>query len=466
MINKILENRLFPLTFKIISLIAFLALMSIGFSTHSTDTALLKQLRNTNIANLFVWSYWWPFIIIGAIFFGRVWCMICPVELITSLAAKIGFKLKRPKWLASGWAISTFFIIILIVGINIFAIHRNPAYMAAYLTAIIAVSIIIGIIYERNTFCRYVCPVGHLLGLYSRLSAWGWRVKDKKVCENCTDKSCIHKNYIYSQNYKSCGVDLYPAKIEDNSYCILCAGCLKTCKAYQSKQNLKRPNPGFVKIGFADGLYKGNPLLIAEWFFLFIVSGFVIYEILSEFKSAKYVLLFLPNYFNTLFSISNAVVQSLIRSFYLFFFLPAIFWFLPYLIIRTGKGTLSFKKYITSFGLAFIPIVASAHLSKAVLKSASRIPYFEYLINDFQGIKTANAIVAKQITLQAMPVWSEWLITIAVTLILLIGYIISIKMINRLIDKLSITGNLLTLRLMTALYFLVFFVDVVIWRWV
>ncbi len=171
MINKLLQYKLFPVSFKIISLIAFIAFMFIGFNTHSTDAVLLKQLRNTNLANLFVWSYWWPLIILAAIFFGRTWCMLCPVELITSLAAKIGFKRKRPKWLTSGWAISVFYLIILIVGINIFAIHRNPAYMAAYLTAIIVVSIVIGIIYEKNTFCRYVCPVGHLLGLYSRLSA-------------------------------------------------------------------------------------------------------------------------------------------------------------------------------------------------------------------------------------------------------------------------------------------------------
>ena len=206
-------------------------------------------------------------------------------------------------------------------------------------------------------------------------------------------------------------------------------------------------------------------MLIAEWFFLFIVSGFVIYEIVSEFKSAKSILLFLPDYFNSFFLIANTVVQSLIRSFYLFFFLPAIFWFLPYLIIRTGKSTLSFKKYITYFGLAFIPVIASAHLCKAILKTTSRIPYFKYLINDLQGIKTAEAIVSKQIILQAMPVWSDWIITILATSILLFGYIISIRVINRLIDKLSITDNLLAFRLMTTLYFLVFFVDVVIWRW-
>jgi hypothetical protein len=105
-------------------------------------------------------------------------------------------------------------------------------------------------------------------------------------------------------------------------------------------------------------------------------------------------------------------------------------------------------------------------LCKSVLKITSRIPYFEYVINDFQGMQTANAIVSKQITLQAMPVWSGWFVTITMTLLLFIGYIISIKTINKLIHKLSITGNLFALRSITTLYFLVFFIDLMIWRWI
>lgn len=465
MINKILANRYFPLSLKVISLFVFIGLMIIGFSAHSSDAALLKQLRNTNLANLFVWSYWWPSIIVAAIFFGRIWCMVCPVEIITSFFAKMGFKLKRPKWLLSGWAISLFYLVILVVGINIFAIHRNPAYMAGYLSAIIGVAILTGLFYKKNTFCRYVCPVGYLLGIYSRLSAWGWRVKDNQTCDTCKDKSCIHKDYRYSMNYKSCGVDLYPAKIENNSTCILCAGCLKTCKTYQSEPNEKRPNLGFGKVGFANGLFNGKPMQVAEWFFLFVVSGFVIYEILSEYSSAKSVLLYFPKYFSDLLSISNATVLSLIQSFYLFFLLPAIFWFSPYLLIRLGKINLSLKKYITYFGLAFIPIVAAVHLCKSILKITSRIPYFEFLKGDIIGIETAKAITSNEITLQSLPVWLEWLITIAMTGIIIFGLVISLKVINRVIDKLEIKKNIFVFRLITISYFFVFFIDLLIWRW-
>ena len=76
-------------------------------------SSILKKLRNTNPGNLIVRSYWWPAIILLAIFFGPIWCMICPVEVITTFFAKVGLKRKRSKWLLSGMAITIFYILII-----------------------------------------------------------------------------------------------------------------------------------------------------------------------------------------------------------------------------------------------------------------------------------------------------------------------------------------------------------------
>ena len=142
-------------------------------------------------------------IVLSAIFFGRVWCMICPVELVTTFFARIGLKLKRPKWVLSGWIITVFYIIVLTVGVTIIQIDLNPKYTSYYLLTIVAISVLSGFVFEKNTFCRYICPVGYLLGIFSKLAGWGWRVKKKSVCDSCSDKSCIHKKYEYQLNYKS-----------------------------------------------------------------------------------------------------------------------------------------------------------------------------------------------------------------------------------------------------------------------
>ena len=94
LINKALRITIVPNILKIASAAIFILLVYYGIQAHSNDAALLKELRNTNIANLFVWSYWWPLIVVGAVFLGRIWCFACPVEMVTSLSSKIGLKLK------------------------------------------------------------------------------------------------------------------------------------------------------------------------------------------------------------------------------------------------------------------------------------------------------------------------------------------------------------------------------------
>jgi len=463
--NQILEHSYIPFFLKSISLVAYLALVIIGLSANSDDVAFLRELRNTNLGNLIVWSYWWPAIVIGAIFFGRVWCMVCPVELITTFFAKIGLKRKRPSWLLSGWAITVFYIIILFIGIQGFAIHRNPFFMAIYLLSIVGVSIIIGSIYEKNTFCRYVCPVGYLLGLYSRLSFFGWRVKDKGICDTCKDKSCIHKKYQYNLNYKSCGVDLYPANISDNGDCILCAGCLKTCSKYQSLPNPERPNPRFQNIGFANDLFQLKPLRMAEMVFVLIVSGFVISEIWSEWNVTDAYLSFLPDLIIKPLAIESNFLSGILKGTIIFAVLPFIVWILPYLFTRLAGVAIKFKDYLLNFGFAFIPIIAAAHLAKAILKSTSRIPYFKHLSDDFTGISTAQQIIDGQITLQQNPVWTNTLVSLLLVGFMIIGILLSIKVINRLNVKNGKERSSKSYYLIPIIYGGIFLVMLLVWRW-
>ncbi|MCP4411061.1 MAG: 4Fe-4S binding protein, partial [Gammaproteobacteria bacterium] len=179
----------FPLVPQLITLAAFILLIVDGFAADTSDMTFAKVLRNTNLANLIVWSYWWPLIILSSIFFGRVWCMICPMELLTTLAARIGLKQKPPRFLRSGWSITIFYLIILFGGIHIFSIHRVPFRMSIYLVALLATAIVVGLLFLRNSFCAHVCPIGHLLGLYSRLAPFGWSVGNRQLCMDCNDHS-------------------------------------------------------------------------------------------------------------------------------------------------------------------------------------------------------------------------------------------------------------------------------------
>lgn len=460
--NYLFRKSWFPLGAQLAALVVFILLMIGGFGANTSDMGFAHVLRNTNLANLFVWSYWWPLIIILSVFFGRLWCTVCPVELITSLSARFGLRKKAPKWLRSGWIITIFYVVILFVGIQTFAIHRVPLRMALYLTSLVAVAILVGLIFSKNSFCAYVCPVGHLLGLYARLAPFGWKVKDQRVCEDCKDKPCMNAKNLYNFQAKSCGVNLVPPQLDDNTHCLVCGQCAKACEKYNEKKQEGRPNPGWFRRPWAADLLNLKTVTSAQAFFLIVVSGFVIYEVWTEWPVTKSILLFLPTLVQKMLLPEGSMWGGIVKSLLLYFILPLFIWAIPYFIVKVRKTSLSFNDYLTKCALLFIPIMAAGHLVKALLKTTSRIPYITASFGDPLGIQTAQAILDKQITLPANPVVIDVLVTVFGLLFLIAGVTLSFRLAIRL--KKKIGDGATGLHAVPVIYGGIFVIMFLLWR--
>lgn len=446
MINRLFKLFWFPLVFQLLTLVVFVLLISIGLSADTDDMAFAKVLRNTNIANLVVWSYWWPTIILSAIFLGRIWCTVCPMELLTSLASKIGLKRKPPAFIKSGWIITGLYIFILFVGIQTLAIHIIPYRMAIYMISLLLLAVFSGLIFRRNAFCAYFCPIGFLLGLYSRLAPIGWGVVDKSVCDNCIDKRCIANENAYEFQGRSCGVGLYPLKIETNSECLVCGQCLKACQY---------DNPGWFSRKWFKDILELKPFTAAQALFCLVVSGFVIYEVFTEWAVTKELLLWLPRLVG-----ANGFVKSVL----LFFCLPAVLWGLPYGLFRLAGGRLALSDYLMRFGIAFIPIMAAAHIIKALLKMTSRIPYWDFAFSDPVGIATAQGIIDETISMSALPIWRDPAISVLSLILMGIGIVLSTVVVRKLIAEYISGWQSVLLYLIPAVYGGGFFVMLVMWR--
>ncbi|MCD4682134.1 MAG: 4Fe-4S binding protein, partial [Bacteroidales bacterium] len=309
------------------------------------------------------------------------WCSICPMELITSFFGKVGLRKNANKLLKSGWVITLFYIVIQIVGIHTFSIHRIPQYMAIYMLILFAVALIAGLIWEKRTFCTYICPIGHLLGLYSLLSFRKLRVKDTDVCESCKTKDCISKSNHYKFTGRSCTSELYPAKIKDNRSCILCGQCHKSC----TKDNI-----AIQKQKFASDLFTDIKLSWAEIAFFIIVSGFVVYEIFVEWKVSKKIIMIIPDWVNHSLSISGNLTGT-IKAIILFVLLPFVFYMI-FAIIKKAIAKESWKRSLTQLVIAILPVTASMHLLKALFKTTSRIPYWNNAISDPKGVLSAQLL--------------------------------------------------------------------------
>lgn len=453
MINRLFKNNFALITLQFIALLIFILLIygSIGITTQDADFA--KILRNTNLANLIVWSYWWPMIIVTAIFFGRYWCSICPMELITSLFGKIGFRKKPGKFLKTGWVITLFYAIIIILGLHTFAIHRVPQYMAIYMLVLFVVAALVGYIWEKRTFCTYVCPIGHLLGLYSLFSFSKLRVKSKEVCKSCTTKDCIHKNNHYKAVGRSCTSELYPPQLNDNRDCILCGQCFKSC----TKDNII-----IQKRRFAEDLFSTIQLKWAEMGFFVIISGFVVYEILSEWSVSKQIIIAPSNFINQTFDITGSA-KGTIKALVLFVFIPLAFYLL-FAIVKKIWAKESWKNGFSQLVLAILPITASMHILKAVYKTTSRIPYWEYAITDPKGIDSAKKIMQNPELIQNNYIISTIspVISILSVLLPILGLILSFYVIKKQNHKNSISKLLSAIAVL--LYASIFIITMVMWK--
>ena len=416
---------------QVITLVVFVLLIVDGFAADTNDMAFAKILRNTNLANLIVWSYWWPVIIISAIFFGRIWCMVCPMELLTSLAARVGLKCKPNSFVRSGWIITLFYIVILFVGIHTLSIHRVPFRMSIYLLALLASTVIVGLIFRRNTFCAYICPVGHLMGLYARLAPFGWSTRDMSICRNCKDHSCTTSANAYVFQGRSCGVDLNPAHIEDNTNCLLCGQCIKSCD-HNNPGIDGRPNPGWFVRPWLKDIFALKPMTTAQTAFCLVVSGFVVYELFTEWNVTKGLLLWLPDNINMLLGTESAWSHGLIKSLTLFVFLPTLAWLFPYGLFRLAGGKLSIERFFSVFGTALIPIMAAAHTIKALLKTTSRIPYWENAFSDPVGVESAMGILDKSLQLAPLPAWRDPAVTVLSLVLICCGIAVSTVVIRKL----------------------------------
>jgi len=376
-------SRSYPLAAQVLTLVCFGLLIAGGLAAPHVSEKMTGTLRNTNLAALIVWSLWWPLVIISAVLLGRVWCQVCPMELVNSLLSRIGLKRKVPRFFTSGWVVALFYSLALLGFIRTFWANRYPERMAAFFMFLFAAALLMGFIYEKRAFCNYVCPVGQLIGLYACCAPLEWRVRDPKTCEDCRSKDCVAVRNAYHLTARSCTSNLYPASIKDNRSCLVCTQCRKVCPSDNLRLSLRKPMADF---------FSGLRLSSVEFFLFFLVSGLVIWELAEEWSPARNVLEFIPIKVSAWLGFSGEAA-NFIQTLVLFAILPALLFLIPGL---AGKlvNKISLLESAKTFSLVFLPVVALTHLVKALFRITSRLPYYSLALKDPVGYTTAGLIAS------------------------------------------------------------------------
>ena len=401
---KLTAARSYPLAAQVFTLICFALLVAGGLAAPHVQAKMTGTLRNTNLASLIVWSLWWPLVIISAVLLGRVWCQVCPMELVNSLFGRIGLKRKAPRFLVSGWGTAAFYGLAMLGFIRTFWAHRYPDRMAAFFLFLFASAAVAGLLFEKRAFCNGLCPVGRLLGLYACCAPLEWRVRSTRTCSACRTKDCASFRTAYRLTSRSCTSNLYPASIKDNRECLVCTQCRKVCPSDNLRLSLRRPVADFL---------TGFRLNNAEFFLLLLVAGLVVWELAEEWAPARTVLEFIPIQVSARLGFSGEAA-NLVQSLVLFVLLPGLLFLVPGWAGKRLNG-ISLLESAKAFGLVFLPVVALGHLAKAAFRIASRLPYYALAFKDPVGSSTAARIASGEIKVDSRlaDLYAPWMTGIA-----------------------------------------------------
>jgi hypothetical protein len=187
-----------------------------------------------NFSIVFVWIAWWAILILVAVpFFGRGWCAVCPIPLPgewLQRGAVFDPPDRKPKWLNRRWPRAFRNIWLQNTSFLLLALFSSVLLTTPYITSIVLAAMLfaaigLSMVFERRSFCRYLCPVGGFIGIYSQTAPIELRIKDKQVCAQCVGKPCYNGS---SAGY-GCPWDVFPGGLTKNTYCGLCMECIRTC---------------------------------------------------------------------------------------------------------------------------------------------------------------------------------------------------------------------------------------------
>jgi hypothetical protein len=248
---------------------ALMLLMLFAFTLAILTGLAGTPVGNRNFGIIFVWIVWWALLIVVLVpFFGRLWCAVCPIPapgewlqrraIIERAPGKLRTRgLRWPSRLRNMWLQNIGFL-----GVAVFSaiILTRPGVSAWLLLGFLLAGVVLSALYKNRVFCRYVCPVGGFIGLYSLLSPVELRVADPTVCADHKTKDCITGN---ERGY-GCPWMVFPGSLTRNVYCGMCFECLKTCPKNNIVLNL-RP--------FGSDLMVANERRLDEAYKAFIMLG-------------------------------------------------------------------------------------------------------------------------------------------------------------------------------------------------
>ncbi len=376
----------FPVVLQTLALatVGVLAVLGWGDGLDNTPSELML-FRKTHLTTLVVWGLWWPVMIAVALAFGRVWCTVCPMELVNragdAIARRLGWpRARMGKVLRAGWATLALYIVLqlLVAGLSL---HRVPHFTALMLASLFGLALVTGMVFrEQRSFCTGFCPAAALLSVYGRFTGLQLSHDKPSVCADCETRDCVSAANRNRFDKRSCPSMLRPFDRAPSDGCVLCLQCVKVCP---------HDNMGFGLVREDAPMRRKALLRPFEAGFVMIAFGFVAHDAISEVK-------WLDGYFHwipeKLHAMMPVVSFAWFEALWFLLLFPLAAWAVTATIgfllgHRGGLGSL-----LLGAATGAAPVVAVAHLAKAAAKVSSWGGFLPRALAEPDGAETFHLI--------------------------------------------------------------------------
>lgn len=368
--KNLVNNRFFRPAINFFFFIFLLIIIYYGLLSKSD----LRFQGGIPFATTMIWDIWHPLLAFTLIIVGRLWCFACPIGAIGDWTQSFfSFKRKYPEKYRNLWIAVILFLIIFAGERHLFQFTRNPPNTAYLLIFFTGLAVVMGAVYEKRSFCRYICPIGLVLGIFSMLSAIELRCKSRKTCQDHNIKECI----IGSESGKACPVGEFPQTMERNNQCLMCMECVKSC----SKENI-RISP---RIPGAD-IVRSNKTHLDE---AYLVHGIIIIFLFVMGMERLQFRNVIINFVKSTLPINSTTFLDLywrnMWAMIIFGLLTLGAAGLMYLSVRTAFSGNNPKNKFVELSYAFIPLSLSVYLAENTFRLLKGLFYIASNIGSFFG---------------------------------------------------------------------------------
>ncbi len=229
-----------------------------------------------NPASLFSWAVGWPALVLGSFLWGRFWCSICPMGTLGRIAKRIvTLELPFPAVLKNYSELLVAAAVLFIIWLETATHMRSsPFNLGLLLGTITVLAVLLSIVFERQSWCRYLCPLGGLTGVLAQTAIVELRA-DRNVCASrCTSHEC----YSGTKDMEGCPFGQLTPTLRSNLNCKICALCLKNCPHGAIHLNLRVPGQELLAMQNTN---------TATGFLIVSMLGALISELVSQWPSYK-----------------------------------------------------------------------------------------------------------------------------------------------------------------------------------